>query len=295
MHERHEPDFPVGWYMWLQEKTQSGEIKIVSIPTSENPAAILTKHVSKATLDHLLPFFGMVDYVDTHGNIGSKIVMENTSSTCRAALRGKIANTSPWTPQLTIALLMAQQAEATCDCQFLKTEVLYYKFVLSVLVGFLVLFIMIYVATNRDPENHVVTYVYVDEEEYHEERECPRFQRRLSSDTFLGLPLPRFRCTSCWHPRGVAEERRRRDMIATEQDRQEYEEAAARHRAWEDGEVDEDVNLFGPSPTTDNEYDPFDDLADAYREENVQMALAQQEVDFETASYEQVLGSSGQY
>jgi hypothetical protein len=84
-------------------------------------------------------------------------------------------------------------------------------------------------------------------------------------------------------------------MISAEQDRQEYEEAAARHRAWENGEVDDDENLFGPSPTTDNDHDPFDDLAEADREDNVEMALTQLEVDFETSSYEQVLGSSGQY
>jgi hypothetical protein len=81
------------------------------------------------------------------------------------------------------------------------------------------------VATNKDPEERVVTHAYVDDEEYHEDRECARLNRSLSSDTSLGVCLPRFRCTYCWQPRGVAEERRRLDMMAAERDRQEYEEA----------------------------------------------------------------------
>jgi hypothetical protein len=93
----------------------------------------------------------------------------------------------------------------------------------------------------------------------------------------------------------MAEERRRLEIIEAARDRHEYEEAEARHRSWENGEGDEDANLFGPSPTSDAEHDPFDDLAEAYRQDNVQWALAQQEIDIDTASYEQVLGNTGQY
>jgi hypothetical protein len=57
---------------------------------------------------------------------------------------------------------------------------------------------------------------------------------------------------------------------------------------------DDDENLFGPSPTTDAEYDLFEDLAEAYRDDNVRLALLQEEIDIDTASYEQVLGNIGQ-
>jgi hypothetical protein len=280
--------------MWLQEKTRDREIEIHSVKTTENPADILTKHVSKMTLDHLLAYFGMIDYVDDSGNIGSKVVMERTSASCKAALRGKIAATSSGKPQLTVALLLAQQVEV-CDCNKLEFDVGYYKILLSIIVGLLVLLGMVYVATNKDPEERVVTYVYVDGEDYHESQSCARLHRRLSYDTSIGIPLPRFRCVECWQPRGVAEERRRLDMMAAERDRLEYEEAEARHRAWENGEDDEDENLFGPSPASDAEHDPFDDLADAYRQDNVRLALAQREIDVDTASYEHVLGNTGQY
>jgi hypothetical protein len=63
----------------------------------------------------------------------------------------------------------------------------------------------------------------------------------------------------------------------------------------QDDDDDEDVNVFGPSPTTDAEHDPFDDLAQAYREDNVRLALLQEEIDIDTRSHEQVLGSTGQY
>jgi hypothetical protein len=42
-------------------------------------------------------------------------------------------------------------------------------------------------------------------------------------------------------------------------------------------------------------HERFEEPVDAYRSENVGLAMAQQEIDFDTASYEQVLGRTGQY
>jgi hypothetical protein len=232
-------------YMWLQEKTRGREIEIHSVKTTENPADILTKHVSKATLDHLLPYFGMIDNVDDSGNIGSKVVMERTSSACKAALLGKIATTSSWKPQLTIALLRAQRVEAKCNCQDLESEVWDYKFLLSMLIGLLTLLVMVCVATRNeswifrwDPEDrHVITTVYTDDEHYHEVSQRPQLNRYENWGTFL----PRFRCTYCWEPRGIHEERRCRDMMAAEWERQEHEWYEARRRAWENGDYDREA------------------------------------------------------
>ena len=49
-------------YLWLQEKVDTKQLEIASIPSADNHSDVLTKHVPAAVLERHLVTLGLVDY-----------------------------------------------------------------------------------------------------------------------------------------------------------------------------------------------------------------------------------------